>query len=201
MPTVTSLKPQKFTKRINVYLDGEFAFGIDLDNLVKFGIKVEKEFSGEEINKIIHEAEFQKTYNYLLNFATLRPRSEKEIFNWLKRKEVPISLHKRLFERLKQLQLVDDEAFAKWWVDQRLQFKNKSSKELKYELLKKGVDKKTIDKVLTETEIDEERTIKRLLEKRKFKDPQKAFAYLARKGFDFEIIKSMLKYDKKDENV
>ena len=51
MPQVTSLKPQKFTKRVNVYLDGEFAFGIDLDNLVKFGIKVEKEFSKEEIDK------------------------------------------------------------------------------------------------------------------------------------------------------
>src|SRR3989344_5146372 len=104
MPIVTSLKPQRDKKRVNVYLDGKFSFGIDLDNLVKFGIKIEKEFSKEEIDKIIYEAEFHKTFSKLLNFATLRPRSEKEVFDWLKRKKVPESMYKKLFKRLNKLE-------------------------------------------------------------------------------------------------
>src|SRR3989344_7266083 len=100
MPIVTSLKPQRDKKRVNVYLDNEFAFGIDLDNLVKFGIKIEKEFSKEEIDRIIHEAEFHKTFAKLLNFATLRPRSKKEITYWFRRKKISKEIHSKLFEKL-----------------------------------------------------------------------------------------------------
>jgi regulatory protein len=195
VPIVTSLKPQKNQKRVNVYLDGEFGFGIDLDNLVKFGIKIEKEFSKEEIDKIIYEAEFAKTYNKLLNFATLRPRSEKELFNWLKRKKVAQNLHKKLFNRLKRLDLVDDTKFAKWWIEQRLTFKLKSKKELTFELRQKGIDKNIIENALAESDLDDEKSAKKLLARRKFTDPQKAFSYLARKGFDFNTIKSVIKYE------
>jgi len=192
---VTSLRPQRNNRRINVYLDGKFAFGIDLDNLVKFGIKIEKEFSRQDLDKIIHEAEFAKTYNKFLNFATLRLRSEQELFNWLKRKKVPVTIYKKLFNRLKRLGLVDDMKFAKWWIEQRLEFRLKSKKELKYELRQKGIDKNVITEVLVESAINEGEIAKKLLAKRRFKDTQKAFAYLARKGFDFNTIKSVLKYD------
>jgi regulatory protein len=193
MPVVTSLKLQRDGKRVNVYLDGKFAFGIDLDNLVKFGIKIEREFSQDEIDKIIHEAEFAKTYNKLLNFATLRPRSEKELFSWLKRKKVPESLHKKLFSKLKRLDLVDDTKFSKWWIEQRMQFKFKSRKELKYELTQKGIDRNTLENILAESDLNEAENARKLLEKKKFTDPQKAFTYLARKGFDFNIIKSVVR--------
>ena len=49
MVTITALKPQRNGKRVNVYLDGKFAFGIDLDNLVLSGLKIDKQFSEEEI--------------------------------------------------------------------------------------------------------------------------------------------------------
>lgn len=200
MPVVTQLKPQKNSKQVSVYLDNKFAFGIDIDNLVKFGIKVEKEFSQEEIDKIVHEAEFARIYNKFLNFATLRPRSEQELFNWLKRKKVPDSFRKRLFSKLKRLGLVNESAFAKWWIEQRKQFKFKSKKELVYELRQKGVGKNIIDDALEEVEVDEEKAAKRLLEKRKFKDPQKAFAYLARKGFGYDIIKNVVQYSQENNN-
>src|SRR4030042_45018 len=81
MSVITSIKPQKNNKRVNIYLDGKFGFGIDLENFVKLGLKVEQSLEDEEIKKIIKKAEFQKTYDYLLKFAMLRPRSEKEIID------------------------------------------------------------------------------------------------------------------------
>ena len=132
MPMViTALKPQKDNKRVNVYLDGEFAFGIDLDNLVKYGIKVEKEFSKAEIEKIIYEAEFQKTFTKLLNFATLRKRSKKEITYWFRRKKISKEIHSKLFEKLDKLSLLNDGDFAKWWVNQRQEFKPRAKRVLK----------------------------------------------------------------------
>lgn len=202
MPIVTSLKPQRDGKRVNVYLDNEFAFGIDLDNLVHFGIKVEKEFTKEEIDKIIHEAEFHKTFTKFLNFATLRPRSEKELFDWLKRKKVSKNLHKKLFNRLKHLALIDDEKFAEWWVGQRLEFKKKSIKELKFELKQKGISNNIIENAISASDIDEEKLAKDLLKKNQYKwikldgkeQKEKASAFLARKGFNWETIKSVVKY-------
>lgn len=209
MPTVTSLKPQKKSGRVNVYLDGEFAFGIDLDNLVRFGIKVEKEFTTEEINKIIHEAEFQKTFIKLLNYSTLRPRSEKELFDWLKRKKVPEKIYKRLFDRLKRLELLNDEKFAQWWVEQRLEFKKKSIKELKYELLQKGIDKNIIENVISSVDIDELKLAIYQYNKSKYKwnkfdsrvKIEKVSAFLVRKGFNWDIIQNVIKYMKENDNA
>jgi hypothetical protein len=86
MPTVTLLKPQKNGKRVNVHLDGAFAFGIDLDNLVLNHIKIGTELTDDEVKKIIRKAEFQKTLDKLLRFAMLRPRSEREVTEYLNTK-------------------------------------------------------------------------------------------------------------------
>ena len=201
MPIITLIKPQRNGRRVNVYLDGVFGFGIDLDNLVLSGIKVNKEFTEEEIKKIIKKAEFQKTYDKFLKFATLRPRSEKELRDWLKRKKVHESLHKDLFNRLKHLDLINDLEFAKWWVEQRQAFRPKSKRILNSELRMKGIKKEIIEKVLGEEKIDEEKIARQLLEKKAYKwkglEPykakQKMSQYLAGKGFSWEIISKIFK--------
>lgn len=205
MPEVTLLKPQKNGKRVNVYLDGVFGFGIDLDNLVLSHIKIGTVLSNEEVEKIVRKAEFQKSLDKLLKFAMLRPRSEKEIDDYLKRKKVHESMWEDLFEKLKHFELLDDAKFAKWWVDQRLAFKKISAKVLKLELFKKGIKKEIVDDILNETPINEEKMAKDLLEKRAYRweglEPrvakQKKFQYLAGKGFDFEVVEKILA----DENL
>ncbi len=203
MPTVTLLKAQKNGKRVNVYLDGVFGFGIDLDNLVLSHIKIGSELTDEEVQKIVRKAEFQKTLDKLLRFATFRPRSEKEIDEYLKRKKVHESMWGDLFEKLKHFEILDDVKFAKWWVEQRLAFKKISTRVLKLELGKKGIKKDIIEDVLEETPIDEEKMARELLTKRAYKwdklDPkiakQKKFQYLAGKGFDWEVVEKVIKKD------
>lgn len=203
MPTVTLLKPQKSGKRVNVYLDGVFGFGIDLDNLVINHIKIGTTLSDEEVQKIIRKAEFQKTLDKLLKFAMLRPRSEKEIDEYLKRKKVHESLWQDLLEKLTHFELLDDAKFARWWVGQRLAFKKISTKVLKLELGKKGIKKEIIEDVLAENPVDEEKMARELLERRAYKwdnlDPkiakQKKFQYLAGKGFSWEIVEKILSDD------
>ncbi len=200
MPEVTLLKPQKNGKRVNVYLDGVFGFGIDLDNLVLNHIKLGMILTDEEVEKIVRKAEFQKTLDKLLKFAMLRPRSEKEINDYLKRKKIHESMWEDLFEKLKHFELLDDVKFAKWWVDQRLAFKKISSKVLKLELFKKGIDKEIVNSVIEETPINEEKMARELLEKRSYRweglDPreakQKKFQYLAGKGFDYEVVEKII---------
>ncbi len=199
VPIITTIKPQKSKKRVNIYLDGKFAFGLDLENFVKIGLKVGQTVTEAEIEEIIKKANFQKTLDKLLRFVTLRPRSEKEINDWYRRHRVHKSLHRELFNRLKRLDLVDNEKFAQWWVEQRVQFKSK--RELKYELRSKGIDKNIIEDVLSEVKIDEEKIAKELLEKKKYRweklprleARKKMGEFLARKGFGWELVKKVVK--------
>ncbi|PIU71746.1 hypothetical protein COS80_01500, partial [Candidatus Woesebacteria bacterium CG06_land_8_20_14_3_00_39_27] len=169
MPIITSIKSQKKKDRVNIYLDDKFGFGLDLENLVKLGLKVDQELTDEEIADIVKKAEFQKTLDKLLRFATLRPRSEKEIKDWLKRKKVHISLFDKLLKRLRQLSLLDDEKFAKWWVEQRQSFRPKPKRILNNELWIKGINNEIIKKVLGEEEINEEKMARELLKKKMYK--------------------------------
>jgi regulatory protein len=201
VPQITAIKPQKNKKRINIYLDGKFGFGIDYESFVKLNLKVEQNLTQEEIEKIVKEAEFQKVKDKLLRYATIRPRSEKETGDWMKRKKVHKSIKKDLFDTLKRLELIDDRKFASWWIDQRLQFKPRGKKALYSELMKKGVGRNEIEDALSEVEIDETDMAKKLAseksykwEKYKGREKQKKMSdYLARKGFGWDVIKSVLK--------
>ena len=200
MPEITSIKPQKNGKRVNIYLDDKFGFGIDLENYVVLGLKKGKTYSQEEIESIIKKAQFQKTLDKLLRFATLRPRSEREIKNWLKKKKIHESLNDELFKRLEHLELMDDEKFTKWWIDQRLSFKPRGKRALKYELFQKGIKKEIIERILNESKIDENKIAKELLEKnaykwekyKGYKEKQKKSQFLVRKGISWDSIKKLI---------
>ncbi len=201
MPIITAIKPQKSKKRVNIHLDNKFGFGIDLENLVKLGLKVEQELSEEEIEEIIKKAEFQKVCDKIVRFASLRPRSEKEISDWLRKYKVHKSIHKELFNRLKRLDMLDDKKFAQWWVEQRLSFRPRGKRALTAELWQKGIDRDLIKEVLEKTKIDEEKIAFNLLKKKsykwknltKFEARKKMSEFLARKGFNWEIIKKATK--------
>jgi regulatory protein len=96
---------------------------------------------------------------------------------------------------------IDDEKFAKWWIEQRQNFRPKAKRVLQIELRQKGVGKEIIDEVLSETEVDEEKMAKELLAKREYKwknlEPrvakQKMSQYLAGKGFGWDVIERVLR--------
>jgi len=200
MPRVTKLSPQKNKKYVNVYLDGKYEFGIDLENLYKFGIKVEREFTDEEIDEIKQAANSNKTLNKLLNFATIRPRSYKEITDWFYRQKVTESIWEELINKLEKLQLLDDEKFASWWINQRLEFKPRAKQALKYELRGKGISSKVIDKAIADANIDEFKLANRLAQKKlrllsrydEETKQKKLVNFLKSKGFNWGIIKEIL---------
>lgn len=200
MPTITSIVLQKNQKRVNIYLDGKFGFGLDLENFVKLGLKAERELSKEEVEDIIKKASFQKVYEKILKFASLRPRSEREFKDWLKKHKVDRNFQPELFNRLKKLNFLDDKKFALWWVKQRKEFRLKSKKELIQELRLKGIPKDIIEEVLSKIDIDEINTARNLLEKKKYlweglkgvESRKRKLEFLLRHGFDWEVINKVV---------
>lgn len=147
-------------------------------------------------DKELEEVFIEKCYR----FITIRNRSEKEVRDYLHKKNCPSHLVERLITRLKNEDLVDDKKFISWWVEQRSYFKPKGSFILKQELLRKGVAKDLIDQYLQENQLDELTLAKTALPK-KIKSWQglnqeekhkKAINFLLRRGFSYEVAKKAL---------
>ncbi|TSC90125.1 MAG: regulatory protein [Microgenomates group bacterium Gr01-1014_5] len=201
MPQITRIVQQKDQNRVSVYLDGKFAFGVTLESLLSNHLKVGQELSGGQIDTLKEQSNQDKVFTRVLRFVTSRPHSEREIKLWFKKKKVDEVVQGVALNRLTKLGLVDDLAFAKWWIEQRTVFRPKPQKILKYELRIKGIRDEIIEEALgqTETQTDLEIAI-RVAEKRwprlralPEKEARKKLAeFLARRGFSWETIKKVL---------
>src|SRR3989344_3020248 len=152
---------------------------------------------------------FEKFYNKALKFLSYRPRSEKEIRDYLKIKNQKSKIKnddkviESIISKLKEYKFLNDEEFVKWWIEQRTTFKPRSLKLIKIELGQKGIDKDLIDQVIDDLRltIDDLESAKKLIEKRlpRYKNLsrdekfQKIARYLASKGFNYDIIKEIVK--------
>lgn len=108
---------------------------------------------------------YEKLIQSALRFVSFRPRSQKEIRDFLAKKlarrhtTAPLILQKVL-DRLDELGYIDDERFAFWWVEQRDHFRPKGRRLLEIELAKKGMSGEIIDQVLNRTRKGEGKTEK-----------------------------------------
>lgn len=213
MSKITQVEPQKKNPhRFNIYLDGQFVFGADEDLVVEHRLVVGKEIPQEQLEKLLFEAEVGKLMERMYRLFNIRQRSEKEVRDYLwelnyKRKvkgqdEISPLASEFLINKLKQKDLLNDLVFAKAWVGARRSSKQKGLIALKSELFQKGIDKEIIEQVLSEKgegESEKDIAMQALGKKLKvwqdvpylgFK--QKAYGYLARKGFEYSIIKDVV---------
>src|SRR5690348_9918162 len=74
-----------------------------------------------------------------VRYLAQRPRSEYEVRQRLKRDGVDQAVAERVLEQLRRHQLVDDRAFAEYWVEQRQTFRPRGKRLLSAELARLGV--------------------------------------------------------------
>ncbi len=201
MPLITDIKPQKNKKRFNIYLDGQFAFGLSVEARLKAGLKIDQEISSQKVEELIKEDEFLKFYDRALNFLSYRPRSEKELQDWFKKKKVGSETQKLIEKKLNRLGYLDDREFARWWVEQRLTFRPFGKRRLALELRQKGINQEMVEEELGKLEDDKLIELAEELVKKKMKTTknlpylqarEKLFAFLSRRGFHWEIIKEVV---------
>ncbi|MCP4649894.1 MAG: regulatory protein RecX [PVC group bacterium] len=134
--------------------------------------------------------------NYAFRLLNFRLRSKREVKNKLKSKDFPTHIIKEVLDFLVDLRYVDDLNFAQLWVSSRLRTKPRSKRFLRYELLKKGVNKEIIETVLAPIDSAQEITIAREAAENKMRTLKKLdkavikrrlFGYLQRRGFSAQI--------------
>ena len=200
--TITDLRQGvKNPNRVNVFVNGKFAFSLDVTQVVDLKLKIGRVLTEEELAECKKASECGKLYQRALEWVLARPRSEKELNDYLYKKIYEKKLDKNyikiVFERLKEKGYVDDWKFAEYYVENRFVKKGISRKRLKMELTKKGVAKEIIDEVL-DGRSDEEEIDKIIAKKRARYDDEKLISYLCRQGFSYQLAQSRVRDYGKD---
>ena len=133
----------------------------------------------------------QKLLDKTYRFLSYRPRSEREIRNYLKKKNASDEIVQKIVKKLKKLRLIDDLVFCRWWIEQRITFRPRGKIALQVELRQKGIDSEMAKEVI-EAMVDEIKLAKKVIQGKKA-NRQKLSALLARRGFSWEIIRQVLK--------
>lgn len=201
MPTITRLSAQKKNpERVNVFIDGKYAFAVSSEAVINHGLKKNQGISSEMITALSHESSFEVILSKIYNFLSYRPRTKKEVTDRLSQYigQEDKSTISEILLKIEELGLLDDHEFALWFIRQRTLHRPRSVLQLRQELLTKGIDKKTISDAIIESEYDEEKMLTQLLTKKLRSSPssksdrQKLTKYLLSKGFPYNLIKSKL---------
>jgi regulatory protein len=195
--TITALKVQSRDKtRVNVSLNGEFAFGLALIHAL--WLKIGQNLSDEDIATLQAADTLEKAQQRALNLISYRPRSEKEVRLRLKRAGVDEPGILTVIQKLKDAGLLNDEAFSQQWVESRVRANPRGKRMIRWELKQKGVGDTEIASALEGVDdhqtayVAASRRWSRVaaLEPRERK--RKLMDFLARNGFDYDVISSVV---------
>lgn len=208
----------KNPNRVNISIDGRYRLSLDVFQVTELGLRRDQEISEEELERIEQESQFGKLYARALEYCLMRPHSGREVRDYLYRKTrdsyylprqrpgqtkqperklrkgVSPDIADRVYDRLVDKGYIDDEKFARFWVENRNLRKGSSTRKLASELSAKGVSRSIIESVIAHSERNDETEIAKIIAKKRIKypDERKLIAYLARQGFGYDDIRTAL---------
>jgi len=193
--TITDLKAGKRReKRVSVFLDGAFAFSLAADVAAGAALRVGQELSPRQERELAGADEYKRCYNAATRFLGYRPRSRTEVEARLLQHGYRPATVGQVIARLRELELLDDAAFARYWAENREEFSPRGRRLMTLELRRKGLDRDTIERAVAG--LDEDASALRAAEKKlrtltaadydTFR--RRLGDYLARRGFGYDTI-------------
>jgi regulatory protein len=202
MPIITKVTAQqKCLDRYNIFMDfgkgEEYAFSVDEDVLIKFQLKKGLELDDFSLMEIHYHDDIRKAYNLAITYLSRMIRSEKEIKDYLNKKEIEDPVINEVIHKLKSQKYIDDHEYANAFVRTQINTTDKGPELIKVELKERGIDKKLSELALKEFALEQQlekvsKLCRKFLQKNS-KDSskivkQKLENLLARKGYHYEVI-------------
>jgi regulatory protein len=202
---ITALKIQKRNhRRVNVYLDDEFAFG--LSRITAAWLEIGQVLSDNKIQELLAADEIEVATQKVLNFLSYRPRSENEVREYLRKHDFSDEAIPEVIVRLRRNGLINDGDFARQWVENRSEFRPRGRRALRVELHRKGISTDIIDQVLQDIDEDELAYQAAVRQSRKYQKLDweayrvKMIAFLGRRGFNYGVSKPVVEKVWKEVN-
>lgn len=198
MKKITRLAVQKKDpKRVSVFVDDAFAFGVQLDDLIKFGISKNKTYTDEEYAELLEKILVQKAKIRALDYISYKMRTTKQVEDKLKDLEYEMWVIEEVIHFLEKYRYLDDKQFAERYIEYQMQYNRKSFRKVKSELYEKGISKVEYSdaKQIEEWEI---KTVTYLLEKYHYNEDldmkmkNKITNRIISRGFDYYLIRQCI---------
>ena len=192
---ITDLKIQKNNRqRVSVFLDGQYAFSLSLSATVD--LKKDSTIETARIDQLLREDEFHGAYNCAIRYLTRRPRSINETRAVLTGKGYGSEAVEKTISRLAAQNYLDDNAYARLWIEHRMRWRPRSAFALGFELRQKGIAHGIIEHLLMDFD-DDNAALKAIkghlrqwqnLERSQFK--LKLFNFLKNRGFCYDTCRN-----------
>lgn len=143
---ITEISAQrKFRNRVNVAIDGSFAFGLHMDLVLSEGLSKGVDITSEQIERLMEEDSFLKARDKAFHFIGYRPRSIEEVRTRLSREYYSLETVERVIERLIELGMLDDCKFAREFAEGRLRNRGYGPMRIRQDLRQKGISLQIIE--------------------------------------------------------
>lgn len=193
MSEITKIELQKHNKnRVNIFLDGEYAFPLSLEITMKYSLKKGMEINQEMQKDLIMQSDCRTALDQAVNYLSKTFKTKQQMMTFVKKHDYDDIIVTYVVGKLEEYGYINDNSYVQRYISTYLGQIGK--KKIEYELLKKGIEKELIQKALEEVETPQEDVVKVLQKKLgsrqlEGKDKEKVMRYMIGKGFSYEEIK------------
>ena len=195
MSVITKLTTAKSRDRkINIYLDGKYAFSLPANVVAQAGLRKEQELSSNQVEELTATGKYRRCYNAALSYLSYKPRSEYEVRQRLLQRRFDSHDIEKAVDSLKNQGLIDDDTFARLWTENRQDCSPRSRWLTGMELKRKGIDDDIIRQAVSDVD-DEENAYLAAVNKVRKASPndyqtfrRKLGDFLKRRGFRYDVI-------------
>ena len=183
--------------RANIYIDGEFAFALEMLTVMKLGLKIGKEIDVDTVKMALFDSETSVAFGKAVDYLARAMKTTKQMRDYLTKKGYAPDVVECVIDKLKGYKYLDDETYAKLYTQQSKT--HKGQRRIKQELLNKGISHTEVDSQVQIDEDDQLATATTLAQKylknkdRDIKTMQKLQRFLLYRGFDFDIVNSVIR--------
>ncbi|MDP1677103.1 MAG: RecX family transcriptional regulator [Bacteroidota bacterium] len=199
---ITKIEQQKKNKtRFSIFVDDKYAFSVSGDVYVRFVLHQGQEITETERTQIENAEAESSVRRIALRYRSYRPRSKKEILEYLQKKGYDDSHIHQAIVFLDEMKLLNDDEFARMFCRDRLRLKPVGKASMKHLLFKKGIDKQTVENILPEFYTEEsennlamkeaERKYKRVKSLPIITQKKRIFEHLVRRGYDTSLSRKV----------
>lgn len=200
-------KLEKSSKnQIRVSLDYEYAFWLYENEIRRLSMEEGQEISADVVQKLLEEVVLPRAKEKAVLLLKYSDRTCLELRTRLQQNGYTDTIIDQVLAYTQEYGYVDDERYADIYV--RLRSAGKSRCQIEMELVRKGIEKEQIRRIMEENEFDEEDSLRKLVKKRlrgriplSPQERKKQLGYFARRGYGFSLIQQVMReYEQEEEN-
>jgi len=204
LPQITAIVPSKRSPdRASIRVAGKTVATMSTQRIAELGLSIGQPWNQELAELVEQAGAFDKAMRVAMNRLNRRALSRRELDRKLREKDHDEAVRQRVLDRLEELGLLDDEAYGRALLREMQRGRPAGPRLMQQKLYQKGLDRKLIDRLVTEAASDTSEQIERATQLARKRGAAMAsldaptrnrrlYSLLARRGFESQVIQSAM---------